>query len=115
MLSTSNGIAHPLSSEGGSEVPREPPVHSAGFLNVTLSTMDSATSKKGLHAKEVATPHSEPENFVFSLSQAGITCSDKFSYSALESNLLFYFVHYSTFIVFNIMDHLLKLPVRDKN
>lgn len=60
------------------------------------------------------------ENFVFvfffHLAQTDIDVIyiNKCSSSAIESNLLFDFIHYSTFIVLNVMDHLLKLPVRVK-
>lgn len=73
-------------------------------------------SKEGLHAKEVATLHSGNRELGFlPLAQAGMRCYlCKCSYGAMKSNLLFDFVHYSTFIVLNIMDHLLKLSVRHK-
>lgn len=75
--------------------------------------MTLAMSKKVSHAKEVAIPHSVTGNFIFfHLLQAGIRCYlHKCSHSAMASDLLFDLVHYSAFIVLDVMDHFLKLPV----
>lgn len=72
--------------------------------------------RKGYMLKRLQLLTRVTENFFFYLAWADIDVIhiNKCSYSTMESNLLFDFVHYSTFIVLNIMDHLLKLPVRTK-
>lgn len=55
---TLHGIAQLSSSEREKQGAWVPPTHSPCFLNVGLTTMTLAMSKKVSHAKEVATHHS---------------------------------------------------------